>query len=257
MTINTTGAEAVKPYPLVDDLVRPVRRVRMPRAPRLVAPGGTVHVVARCNNREFYFATVEDFDLLLAHLGEMIRMYEVVVYAYTLMSNHVHLLMQAPTHDALGRPLRWFMTETARAFHKARGRRGHFWERRYRSCLVEEDTYALAALRYLDRNAVRAGLVNDPTTYPWSSCAAYALGTPNRVITLHPSYLALSPYAKVRQRQYRTLLAPAADPRADTRDARWTTQRAVGSPAFMAPYAPRRGRRRIGTMVAQYQELKS
>ena len=48
----------MKPYPLVDDLPRPVRRVAMPRAPRLAAPGGTVHVVARCNNREFYFTTV-------------------------------------------------------------------------------------------------------------------------------------------------------------------------------------------------------
>ena len=156
----------------------------------------------------------------------------------------------------LVRPLRWLMTETARAFHKARGRRGHFWERRYRSCLVEEDTYVLAALRYLDRNAVRAGLVTDPTTYQWSSCAAYALGTPNRVITLHPSYLALSPYAKVRQRQYRTLLAPSQDPQADARDARWTTQRAVGSPTFMAPYVSRRGRRRIGTRLTQDQEFK-
>jgi putative transposase len=245
----------VKPYPAAEDLVRPARRVRMPRAPRVVAPGGTIHVVARCNNRECYFTTTEDFDCLLAHLWELVRTYEVTLYAYTLMSNHVHLLMQAPTHEALGRPLRWLMTETARAFHKARGRRGHFWERRYRACLVEADTYALAALRYLDRNAVRAGLVQDPTTYPWSSCAAYALGTPNRVITLHPSYLALSPYAKVRQRQYRALLAPSADPRADARDARWTTQRAMGSPAFIAPYIPRRGRRRSETMLAQNQEV--
>ncbi len=215
-----------------------------------------MHVVARCNYRECSFTTAEDFDLLLAHLRELVQTYEVTVYAYTLMSKHVHLLMQAPTHEALGRPLRWLMTESARAFHKARGRRGHFWERRYRSCLVEADTYALAALRYLDRNAVRAGLAHDPTTYPWSRCAAYALGTPNRVITFHPSSLALSPYAIGRQRQSRTLLAPSTDPQADARDARWTTQRAVGSPAFMAPYVPRRGRRRIETMPSQNQELK-
>ena len=81
----------------------------------------------------------------------------------------------------------------------------------------------------------------------WSSRAADALGTPNRVITFHPSYLALSPYARVRQRQYRTLLAPSDDPQVDARDPRWTTQRAVGSPAFMAPYVPRRGRRRLET----------
>ncbi len=243
---DPVGGDTVKPYLLAEELVRPVLRVRMPRAPRVVAPGGTMHVVARCNNREFYFITAADFELLLSHLRELIRTYEVTVYAYTLMSNHLHLLLQAPTHAALGRPLRWFMTETARAFDQARGRRGHFWERRYRACLVDDDLYALAALRYLDRNPVRAGLVADPTTYPWSSCAAYALGTPNRMATFHPSYLALSPYAKVRQRRYRTLLAPSNDPGADARDPRWTAQRAVGSPAFVAQYVPRpRGQPRI------------
>ena len=224
----------MKTYRPIDQLIRPGLCVQMPRLPRVEAPGGTMHVVARCNNREFYFTTAADFEVLLAHLREWTLTYELTVYAYTLMSNHVHLLLQAPPRDPLGRPLRWFLTETAKAFHKARGRRGHFWERRYHACLVEADTAALAALRYLDRNPVRAGLVEDPTTYPWSSCAAYALGTPNRVITVHPSYLALSRYAKVRQRQYRALLAPREDPRADQREPRWSTQRAVGSPAFMA-----------------------
>jgi REP-associated tyrosine transposase len=246
----------VNPYPLIDDLLRPVLRVAMPHAPRVIAPGGTMHVVARCNNRDFYFTSPEDFGLLLAHLRELVRTYETTVYAYTLISNHVHLLLQDPTHEALGRPLRWFMTETARAFHTLRSRRGHFWERRYRVCLVEEETYALAALRYFDRYPVRAGIVTDPTTYPWSSCATYALGTPNRIITCHPSYLGLSRYGKVRQRQYRSLLSPSGDARADARDPRWSTQRAVGSPAFMAPYVPRLGRRRTGTMLVQNQEVR-
>jgi hypothetical protein len=165
------------------------------------------------------------------------------------------IALQAPPHDPLGRPLRWFLTGTARAFHQARGRHGHFWERRYGSCLVEEDAYALAALRYLDRNPVRAGLVTEPTRYPWSSCAAYALGTPNRLITLHPSYLALSPCAKVCQHQYRALLAPSEDPRVDARDPRWSTQRAVGTAAFVARYTPRRSRRRIVPVPAHIQAL--
>ena len=243
----------MKPYPLVDDLLRPILRVAMPRAPRLKAPGGTVHVVARCNNQEFCFTAPEDFELLLALLREMLRTYDVTLYAYTLMANHIHLLLQAPKLDALGRPLRWFMTETAKAFHRLRKRRGHFWERRYRACLVEDDRYALAALRYLDRNPVRAGLVEDPATYPWSSCAAYALGTPNPLITFHPSYLALSPYPKVRHRQYRTLLGPSADSRADARDPRWTAQRAVGSAAFLTRYLPPRARRRIIPVPPQIQ----
>lgn len=237
-------------YPQTADLLRPLGRVRMPRAPRLYAPEATVHVVARCNNREFSVTTPADFEVLLTHLREMRRTYDVTVYAYTLMSNHVHLLLRAPKVDALGRPLRWFMTETAKAFHRPRGRRGHFWERRYHACLVEDDAYALAALRYLDRNPVRAGLVQDPAAYPYSSCTAYALGVPNPAISFHPSYLALSPYAKVRRRHYQALLAPSGgDLVADVRDPRWTTQRAVGSPEFMAHFAPRRrGRPRSASM---------
>lgn len=93
-------------YPLAADLGGPAGRVAMPRLPRLHAPGGTVHVVGRCNNREFCFNTTEDFGILIAHLGEMARTYEVTLYAYTLMANHLHLLLQAPLTDPLARPLR-------------------------------------------------------------------------------------------------------------------------------------------------------
>ncbi len=62
--------------------------------------------------------------------------------------------------------------------------------------------------------------------------------TPNRVVTFRPSYLALHPSAKGRQRRYRTLLTPSADPHADARDPRWSTQRAVGSLAFLSRHLP-------------------
>jgi len=225
----------------------------MPRAPRLYAPEATLHVVARCNNREFSFLTPEDFGVVVDKLRGMVRDYELTLYAYTVMSNHVHLLLQAPRAGTLARPLRWFLTETARAFHRARQRRGHFWERRSRACLVEDDTHGLAALRYLDRNPVRAGLVQDPGTYPWSSCAAYALGTPNPLLPFHPSYLGLSRDPPGRRRTYTALLAPSADPKANGHDARWTTRRAVGSLAFVARYGARRQRLLRATMPAQNQ----
>ena len=100
----------------------------------------------------------------------------------------------------------------------------------------------MTVLRSLDRNPVRAGLVLDPATYPWSSCAAYALGTPNPLLTFHPSYLGLSRDPQSRRRAYAVLLAPNADPKADGRDARWTTKRAVGSLGFLARHGARRGR---------------
>jgi len=242
-------------YPTAEELVRPVLRMVMPRPPRLHAPGGTVHVVARCNNREFYINAPEDFKQVLSTLGEMLRTYGVSLNAYTVMSNHVHLLLQAPQADALGRPMRWFMTESAKAFHRARHRRGHFWERRYFACLVEEDTYALAALRYLDRNPVRAGLVEDPSLYPWSSCAAYARGRTDPLISLHPSYLALSDSAEERERLYWELLAPSEDPRDDARNPVWTTQRALGSPAFVARFVRRPGRPKRAATLRENPEL--
>jgi putative transposase len=76
-----------------DRALRPVLQIAMPRWPRIYAPGGTMHVVARCNNREFYFAAQEDFEVLLDHLGEMSSAYEVRLFGYMLMSNHIHLLL--------------------------------------------------------------------------------------------------------------------------------------------------------------------
>jgi putative transposase len=68
---------------------QPVLQIAMPRSPRIYAPRGTMHVVARCNDRKFYFGTQEDFQILLDHLGEMSSSYAVKLFGYTLMSNHL------------------------------------------------------------------------------------------------------------------------------------------------------------------------
>jgi putative transposase len=230
-------------------------QIAMPRLPRLYAPEETIHVVARCNNHEFCFKTSEDFEILLDHLGEMSELYELQIYAYTLMANHIHLLLRSPAKDPLGRPLRWFMTQTAKTFNRLRNRSGHFWERRYRACLVEDDLYALAALRYLDRNPVRARIVENPTTYQWSTCASYALGVPNRLIHLHPTYLSLSPYPEVRQRHYCDILCNSPNPIADGRDPRWTTQPVVGSLEFLNRRHPASRRKGIIPLPESVQRL--
>lgn len=213
----------------------------MPRGPRLPAPGSTIHVVARCNNRQFLLQDAADFERILRLLAVMRSSYGVTVYAYTLMSNHVHLLLQSPQGIRLGRPLRWFLTETAKAYHRTHERRGHFWEHRYRAVVVEDDLYALAALRYLDRNPVRARIVDDPTTYPWSSCAAYALGQADPLITYHPTFLGLSRYPKVRCRKYREMVTTITDPALEQRDPQWTELPVVGSPEFVGRFVLKGG----------------
>jgi len=148
------------------------------------------------------------------------------------------------------------MTQTAKAFHRLRNRCGHFWERRFRACLVEDDLYALAALRYMDRNPVRAGIVEDPATYAWSSCGSYAMGAPNRLVQFHPSYLGLSAYAKIRQRHYRAILAVSPDPHLDDRDSRWTSQRAVGRPEFLKRHHPSGRRQGIIPLPEQIRKVR-
>ena len=110
--------------------------------------------------------------------------------------------------------------------------------------LVEDDPYVLAALRYLDRNPVRAGIVDDPTAYPWSSCAAYSLGTENPLVTYHPTYLGLGDSSEARSRKYRDLVTTVTDLELERRDPRWTESRAVGSSDFLARFAQRRARSR-------------
>ncbi len=95
-------------------------------------------------------------------------------------------------------------------------------------------------IRYMDRNPVRAGLVDDPTEYPWSSCAAYARGAENPLVRYHPPYLALSPQPRVCFRKYLELVTTVTDPAAERRDPRWTESRAVGGPAFTARFEPSR-----------------
>ncbi len=83
----------------------------------------------------------------------------------------------------------------------------------------------------MDRNPVRAGIVEDPATYAGSSCVSYAQGAANRLIQFHPNYLGLSTYAKVRQRPYRPIPASSSNPHPDDPDSRWTSRRAVGAPS--------------------------
>jgi hypothetical protein len=105
---------------------------------------------------------------------------------------------------------------------------------------VDADPDVRAALRDLDRNPVRAGLVEDPAAYPWSSGTPDALGPPNPLVSLHPSSLALSPYPKGRQRHSRTLPAPPDDSHGDARGPPWATERVIGPADVLARYGRQR-----------------
>lgn len=182
----------------------------MPRTGRIVLPGYPHHVVQRGHNRQVVFAVPDDFRHYVDSLRELKDQFEVRVYAYCLMTNHVHLLL-APGDQAsgLGRLMKALAARTTRYRNRLERRSGTLWEGRYKSSLVETDRYLLACCRYIELNPVRAGIVRRSRDYPWSSFPQRMGDSDEDWIDRDPCYLALGSSEKDRRRRYRRFLDEA------------------------------------------------
>jgi putative transposase len=159
------------------------------RPPRFSYSHAVHHVTLRCNNREFLF-TPSSFELFLSVLHEARGALPVHLYNYCLMTNHVHLLFKVGCDDTLSKAMHWLSTSFVRRFNKATERKGHLWEGRFRSTLIEQETAFLRCMAYVDLNPVRAGMAAATADYPWNPHAALRAEDPER-IALHEVYLEL------------------------------------------------------------------
>lgn len=178
----------------------------MPRAARIVVPGVAVHVIQRGNNRLPCFFRGADYRTYLAYLRKFAGEHGCLIHAYCLMTNHVHLLLTPRFPDSCALLMKHLGQCYVQTFNKAHGRTGTLWEGRFRSCLVPTDRYALACYRYIELNPVRAGIVEEPIQYPWSSFMANGLGHSDSLLTPHPAFEALGQNAQTRSTAYRQLL---------------------------------------------------
>jgi REP element-mobilizing transposase RayT len=121
---------------------------------------------------EDIFSDNRDFESFLAVLQEAALMFDVRVAAYCLMSNHYHILLQTPAGN-LSRVMRHVNGVYTQRYNRHWGADGQLFRGRFKSILVEEDTYLLQLLRYIHKNPVRAAIVNDIREYPWSSHHGY------------------------------------------------------------------------------------
>lgn len=144
----------------------------MARKPRLHVPGGLYHVIWRGNEQRDIFFDDEDRRRFYALLREGVERFGYRVHGFCLMSNHVHLALQAGK-DTLSGPLQNLAFRYTQAINRKLGRVGHLFQGRYRALLVDHDAYLLELVRYLHLNPVRAHLVSDPGEYPWSAHRAY------------------------------------------------------------------------------------
>ena len=157
------------------------------------------------------FRTPDDYRVYLELLDDASRRCEVDLHGYVLMTNHVHLQATPSSVSSLPIMMKRVGENYARGFNRQYNRTGTLCEGRYRASLIRDERYWLTCLRYLELNPVRAGLVPSPELYRWSSYRAHALGTQDRLVTLHPLFLSLGATALDRQRAWRETCSSPID----------------------------------------------
>jgi len=181
----------------------------MSRLPRFNIPDQPYHLIQRGNNRCVIFAADEDYAFYLDCLRAAADKAGVVVHAYVLMTNHVHLLVSPGRSDGLGRMMQSVGRRYVRYFNDAQGRTGTLWEGRFKAVPIESEQYLLVCHRYIELNPVRARMVARPGDYRWSSWHANAEGGADGLARPHPLILALGDTPERRREAYRALFAEA------------------------------------------------
>lgn len=179
----------------------------MSRPLRIQYPGAWYHVMNRGRRGDFIFIDDSDYLSFIDILQTSVELWKVNIAAYCLMSNHYHLLIQTPKAN-LSRCMRHINGVYTQRFNKTHACDGQLFRGRYKSILVDFDSYLLELVRYIHRNPVRAGIVDTMDTYPWSSHQGY-LSDAKKWDWLYKDFvLALfSPNKRDRKREYRNFVS--------------------------------------------------
>ncbi len=142
------------------------------RRPRVYFPGALYHVIARGNQRQSIFLDEKDFNSYLSYLSEYKAKFSFFLYAFALMGNHCHLLLEV-NEVPLSKIMHVLQFRYTRYFNKRYRKVGHLFQGRYKAILCDKESYLLELIRYIHLNPVRAEIVEDPERYPWTGHLAY------------------------------------------------------------------------------------
>jgi putative transposase len=183
----------------------------MPRRSRIQLDGVPLHIVQRGHNREACFFAEEDYQSYLHWLGEALAEQECELHAFALMTNHVHLLITPKRAGRIPRLIMSLGRRYVQYINRTYKRTGTLWNSRYKSSLIHAESYLLNCMRYIELNPVRAGMVDDPAHYRWTSYRHNGLGVRDGRINEHALYAALGATDKARQSSYRSLFRSELD----------------------------------------------
>ena len=175
----------------------------MPRKARVVVPNTPHHIVQRGHNRQVVFVERQDYHYYLQNLREWKEKLTCKIYAYCLMTNHIHLIVDpGEDPDNLALLMKRVTGRQTRLVNYLEKRTGSLWEGRYKSSPIETNEYLLACCRYVEMNPVRAGMVDIPEQYDWSSYRAKVGMAENDMLDMDPVYLGLGETAEKRRVRY-------------------------------------------------------
>ena len=143
----------------------------MARPLRIEFPGALYHITSRGDRREPIFADDKDREKFLVTLAEVVKRFNWLCYAYCLMTNHYHLMIETPEAN-LSKGMRLLNGMYTQAYNRRHRQVGHLFQGRFKSILVDRDAYLVELSRYVVLNPVRAGMVKDSKSYRWSSYRA-------------------------------------------------------------------------------------
>lgn len=181
----------------------------MPRRPRLEIEGGLYHVITRGNERRVIFHSDEDHAKFLSLLGGLKERLPFYLYAFCLMSNHVHLLIERRI-DAVGRIMHRLLTGYAQYYNRRCRRSGHLLQGRYKAILCQSETYLTQLVRYIHLNPVRANMVIAAEEYRHSSLGGYLGIEPPGIVDVDPVLRRFGTKRKVALDRFAQFMAEGA-----------------------------------------------
>jgi putative transposase len=182
----------------------------MPRRARVYIPGLPYHIVQRGNNREACFIEPENYQFYLDLWRELSVQYHCQVHAYCLMTNHIHFLVTPESKSTISDTMKVVGSRYASYINRRYDRTGTLWEGRHRSSLIQSERYLLTCMRYIELNPVRAGMVERPEAYRWSSYGFNAYGDTGW-LQQHERYMSLGSSSEGRCFAYRELFRTHLD----------------------------------------------
>ena len=157
----------------------------MPRTARMVIPACAHHVIQRGNRRQQTFFCDDDYRQYINLMAERCDNFNVEIWAYCLMPNHIHLIAVPNDKVGFSRAFGEAHKEYARYINRKKGWTGHLWQSRFSSFAMDE-TYLLSCAKYVEPNPVKAGLCTKAVDWKWSSVHAHLTGEPDKLCTPEP-----------------------------------------------------------------------